>query len=152
MRDLRDPQVLGEVIIRRIEVSETLGDRMTGSQAAKLVNDNRGHEIGDFVVPDYAHDASLVSVTMRQYQEEITAQAAEGDESARRLCREKGWSWETIEPLVISERDEDVRGHASSFEHSFTPIPHRICLYNDTHAPHTFTDENDGVWWCPGLR
>lgn len=72
MRDLRDPQILGEWLL-----SEAQREKST----ARSIYDSR--IVARDHIPDYARDESMVKVTVREYREELEAAAAAGDKYAK---------------------------------------------------------------------
>lgn len=72
MRDLRDPQKLGEQLFR----CRPEGSKLTLSQAYDLYN------FASNIIPDYPQDESMATMTAREYRAELEAAAAAGDKYA----------------------------------------------------------------------
>lgn len=71
MRDLRDPQKLGEAMLEHMKSHP--GSRMTDEWPA-------GHALP--IVSNYPQDESTVTSTVRQYRKELEERAAQGDRYA----------------------------------------------------------------------
>jgi hypothetical protein len=69
VRDLRDPQKLGEKLLELSNPGRTL------SQTYRLYSDTLEHPM----FPIYPQDESMATVTAKQYREELAAAAAAGD-------------------------------------------------------------------------
>jgi hypothetical protein len=74
MRDLRDPQKLGEAL----RAGEFRPEGWTLSEYYDRQTGIWNHDI-----PDYPQDESMATVTAREYRAELEARAAEGDKYAK---------------------------------------------------------------------
>jgi hypothetical protein len=78
-RDLRDPQKLGEELLRL-----SLPPKRTMSMTYHLYKDSLEHPM----FPIYPQDELLSTVTQREYREELQQAAKEGDKYASERLRE----------------------------------------------------------------
>lgn len=80
VRDLRDPQKLGEAFF-----NERRACNLQGNFSIKA------HEIADrlhlYNIPDYPQGESLATVTAKEYHDELEARAQEGDIYAASLLK-----------------------------------------------------------------
>lgn len=76
-RDLRDPQKLGEFLLRNKRPNRPLSfvadETLTGEYPK--------------VIPNYPQDESLATITAREYLQELTERAANGDRYAESMLR-----------------------------------------------------------------
>lgn len=87
-RDMRDPQALGNALLKTIGRKRHRSkqpDRMT---AAKVYD--KSAIAGDMDVPDYAPDESIATLAARAYRDELETRAMHGDKYAVSMLKGDG--------------------------------------------------------------
>lgn len=75
MRDLRDPQKLGEALLGELKALRVEGENYPPARQA-------ADYLPRYEIPDYSHDESMAVLTAREYREELEARRQEGDKYA----------------------------------------------------------------------